>query len=537
MKKINEPIKTKKAIMKTMKFFSMAALALVGTVMTGCSSEDDLAGNQQSAKQDNIVTVTTTVGVGSGTRALSEGGVKTFEVGDQIALFYEQDGSWDQFKAVATAENISADGKSATFTFTLTNPKPNYWVTLSYPADFMDEVPMELYPAFAQDGTLNGGVKANDLGFATGKLVGTDLPASITLTNRFAVVAFTLKDGKGTADKGDDEEITGDITEMTINLPDHEDQTYTITRSAADGPIYVVLPPISEGETINITATGGGKTYTKTLDNKTYAASNFYQQGLLMTEAAIPGVLNGQFSVSSTDKVYFSKGNLQATTTNNGTSWTWAFAEHQWDYIGNAAANNAINGNGTVSANGTVDLFGWSTAENYLGIHNSNEDGAYSGDFVDWGTVSGIGEGWYTLSKDEWVYLFETRSDAANKYGFATVNSVHGIIILPDAFVDPNKNNGSNAFVGSTTKDWDDNVYTAENWTLMEAAGAVFLPAAGYRGGVSVGDVGSYGGYWSSSAPGEDIAFSVFFQSGYFYDASYDSRYYGASVRLVRAVE
>ena len=271
--------------MKTMKYFlSMAALALVGTIMTGCSSEDDLAGNQQSAKQDNIVTVTTTIGLGDGTRALSAGGVKTFEVGDQIALFYEQDGSLEQFKAVATAQDISDDGKSATFTFELTNPKSNSDITLSYPAAFTDNPSGVISPALTQDGTLNGGVKANDFSFAMSNLVGTDLPASITLENRFAVVAFTLKDGKGTADKADDVDVTSTITGMTIELTIYE-KTYTITRDAAPGPIYVVLPPISEGETINITATGGGKTYTKSY-TKVYALSNFYQQGLLMTEAA-----------------------------------------------------------------------------------------------------------------------------------------------------------------------------------------------------------------------------------------------------------
>ena len=41
-------------------------------------------------------------------------------------------------------------------------------------------------------------------------------------------------------------------------------------------------------------------------------------------------------------RVHFAPGNLQATTTDLGESWTWHFAEHQWDYIGNAAANNAI---------------------------------------------------------------------------------------------------------------------------------------------------------------------------------------------------
>lgn len=42
------------------------------------------------------------------------------------------------------------------------------------------------------------------------------------------------------------------------------------------------------------------------------------------------GALAGRFSVSDTKKVWFSKGNLQATY--NGTAWTWAFATNQWPY-------------------------------------------------------------------------------------------------------------------------------------------------------------------------------------------------------------
>ena len=191
MKKINEPIRQNEAMKQMRNFLSVIALALVGSVMTGCSSENDLAGNQQPAV--NIVTVTTTIGLGGGdatTRALSATGVKTFEVGDQIALFYEQDGSFYPVKAVADAENISADGKSATFTFVLVNPESDSDIALSYPASFMNAIPNDFYPAFAQDGTLNVGVKANDLGYATGNLVGTDLPASISLTNRFARVTM-----------------------------------------------------------------------------------------------------------------------------------------------------------------------------------------------------------------------------------------------------------------------------------------------------------------------------------------------------------
>ncbi|MBR3110739.1 MAG: hypothetical protein IKH35_06100 [Prevotella sp.] len=52
---------------KTYRFLSLAALALVGAVMTGCSSENNIIDepqqptNNQPANKDNIVTLTTTV--------------------------------------------------------------------------------------------------------------------------------------------------------------------------------------------------------------------------------------------------------------------------------------------------------------------------------------------------------------------------------------------------------------------------------------------------------------------------------------------
>ena len=80
-------------------FLTMAALALVGAIMAGCSGSDDIIDNPQPPTQkDNIVTVTTTISLAAGggeeggatTRALNPAtGVKTFAEGDQIAVIYK----------------------------------------------------------------------------------------------------------------------------------------------------------------------------------------------------------------------------------------------------------------------------------------------------------------------------------------------------------------------------------------------------------------------------------------------------------------
>lgn len=68
----------------------------------------------------------------------------------------------------------------------------------------------------------------------------------------------------------------------------------------------------------------------------------------------------------------------------------------------------------------------------------------------------------------------------------------------------------------------------------MEAAGAVFLPAAGFRVGTDARDVGYYGDYWTSTIYNERDAHYLSFSSRNL-QADYNYyRYCGFSVRPVR---
>ena len=233
---------------------------------------------------------------------------------------------------------------------------------------------------------------------------------------------------------------------------------------------------------------------------------------------ALPGV----FSVSSTKKVHFSKGNLQATYNSSASTYTWGFAANQYDCIGNAAGNTTIDSqtNGAV-----VDLFGWSTASTTYGISTSEKSSDYSGDFVDWGKAycekNSIAEGtWRTLSTEEWQYLFNygdyTSEIRENKCIGATVNGVGGYVIAPDDFT------------GTLQETYADDAALAAN-------NLVFLPAAGIRGGSDVIDV-DWGYYWSSTAYDESNAYCVYFTSNIVYP--YDHyREHGNSVRLITEVK
>ena len=267
------------------------------------------------------------------------------------------------------------------------------------------------------------------------------------------------------------------------------------------------------------------------------------------TYTVVP-VINGKFSVSDTKQVYFSKGNLQATTTDLGANWTWAFAAHQWDYVGSAAANNSMktDGTGTVTANGTVDLFGWvgasRTSAAKWGISASKNSADYGNVYnealkSDWGNVPGIGSGWYTLSQAEWNYLFNTRSattvNGVNdaRYAKAIVNGEDGIVLFPDSYTHPTGVTAPKS-INSDNISFADahNTWSGDDWTKMEKAGCVFLPAGGNHIGMVMNSLVGY--YWTSTSY-EGYAYNVNFTTKTVNTStSKDYRYKGQSVRLVR---
>lgn len=257
------------------------------------------------------------------------------------------------------------------------------------------------------------------------------------------------------------------------------------------------------------------------------------------------GYIQAAFSVSDSKQVYFSQGNLQYQASTN----TWRFAEHQYDMIG------SDNSNISSSCSGWIDLFGWGTSgwnsganayqpystsknpRDYYpgGGYTNNLTGTYAN--ADWGVYNKISNGgnqaglWRTLTKDEWQYLISGRAQASRLMGQGRVDNVNGLILLPDGWETPSSVKFTYDPVNYST-----NVYSLDEWTVMESYGAVFLPAAGYRDGADVYSVGSDGYYWSSSAYDDNYAYCLYFDGSYV-DAGNDYRDFGQSVRLVRGVE
>ena len=230
------------------------------------------------------------------------------------------------------------------------------------------------------------------------------------------------------------------------------------------------------------------------------------------------------FSVSATKTVTFSPGNLQYHPVND----EWRFAPNQTDYVGEANANISS------TYNGWIDLFGWGTGNNPTNA--STDDNDYQ-TFVDWG-VNQIGNDapntWRTLTYEEWKYIINERSNASNLKGVAQVNGVNGLILLPDGWTCPS----GVTFKSGFHDDYDIEYYaeyqtfSASEWTKLEASGAVFFPAAGFRYGSYVNFVQGYGSYWSATEDTSNYADFLEFGSGgaRIYG---NNRFSGQSVRLV----
>ena len=154
----------------------------------------------------------------------------------------------------------------------------------------------------------------------------------------------------------------------------------------------------------------------------------------------------------------------------------------------------------------------------------------------DWGVHNALSNGgdqvglWRTLTYAEWNYILTGRNSAQYLRSQATVCGVHGYVLLPDDFNLP-----EGLSWNYQTNDWDTNTYGPQAWSAMEATGAVFLPAAGYRLGTSVSDVGSLGRYWSASYYSQEYAYCMNFTSSSAGVGIY-GRYFGYGVRLVRTV-
>lgn len=192
-----------------------------------------------------------------------------------------------------------------------------------------------------------------------------------------------------------------------------------------------------------------------------------------------------EFSVAEGKTVNFARGNLRCT--GDRYEAEWSMAKQQYDVLGQD--NIDVQGSRSYPA-WLVDLLCWSTTKNYYGIDNfyyyGDEEALpyFQADFADWGEnptlIADLGEGWSTLTKAEWDYLLNERENATSLKAFATINKVKGLVLLPDEWTAPEGITLDGSSQGDTSEESGASVeLTTADWTKLEQAGAVFLPAAG----------------------------------------------------------
>ncbi len=494
--------------------WGLAAMAMMGMMMTSCQKDEGLSKDTFTATTEN----------GNSKTHLDGLNLKWDDEGESIMVM----GSNYQ-RAEYFAISVTNDNTCATFTCQEGEEVDADAYQIYYPASMVTangtiELPAEQeyaennvkgFPMYAETqghafqftnlcGLFRLQLQKDDvvvrsITITTDKGVNGAFAVSTSAEGAFQFEAYTANDDAQktvTLDCGNGVSID-ELTDFNIYLPVGTYSTFDITITATDGSyceksLNGNAITINRNERVTLTREGDALEFVDAF-----------------------GHLPGLFSISATRQVYFAKGNLQNI---NG---EWRFAEHQYDYLGAYSAT-------------AWDLFGWSTAATNFGMSTSTDEDDYSGSFVKWGTQIGDGETWETLSKDEWNYVLNR--DASKKgVGMVTTDDnqqIHGLILLPDAWTLP----AGLRFVSGTGlwTSWTRNSYTAAEWEQMEAAGAVFLPAAGYRDGTELYDVGTGGNYWSSTPYLVDYAYFMEFYESSMHSYQLAYRGLGLSVRLVQ---
>lgn len=477
--------------MKTMRFLSMATLALVGTVLTGCTMDDNIIEQpQQPENKTNVVTLTTTVSFDDGTeaggttRALAidfekKTAEKTFAVGEAMAIVYKNN-KGNTVKAVSKlleAGDIASGSKSATFTFELENPNKTQNVTYVYPAVMANADGTVNYDALStQDGTEETLSSSLDLATYTGAWTdGTSLPAA-TLDNQLAILALTLKNSTGSST------ITSSLTQVTVS-----DGVNNYTVSAAygifgDDRIFVAIRPVTAA--LSYTATNGTISYTKTATSREYAVGNIYNLGLRMVQDFAPAT---------------------AEAVDLGLSVKWA--------------NMNV---GAESVTGYGKYYAWgATTDNY------SESKNYSWANTPYYNGDGTTHSWTKYTGSDSKPTLEAADDAARaNWG--------GSWRMPTE-------TEMKELLDNTTRTWQTNyngsgvkglLFTSKKEGYTDKS--IFLPAAGVRLS-STSLAGTAGYYWSSTLSSSDAnncRYLYLLSTGA--QMNSENRYYGMTVRAVQ---
>ena len=214
----------------------------------------------------------------------------------------------------------------------------------------------------------------------------------------------------------------------------------------------------------------------------------------------------------------------------------------QWESAGGSGGGSSTSG--TENGHEWVDL-GLSSGLKWATCNVGATAPEGYGDYFAWGETS-------PKSNYTWeTYKFRTSGDSHDNVKFNKYNTSSDYGTIDNKTTLELSDDAARANWGGTwrmpTKAEQDELINNCTWTWTTQSGVngykvtsntngnnIFLPAAGVRNGTSVGSVGSYGDYWSSSLyeSGPNYAYYLYFNSGNVDWGSY-YRYHGHTVRAV----
>lgn len=268
----------------------------------------------------------------------------------------------------------------------------------------------------------------------------------------------------------------------------------------------------------------------------------------------------GVFTVEAGKQVIISQGNLQYVPSTG----VWSFHSHQYDIceVGPVDSTTRYRANGNLP----IDLLGYGTSgyDGLMPYMTSKENTDYTAPTssiakteYDWGWHNAIANGgntihqWHSLTSEQWKYVFNTRTPSTigincnnpTRYAYATVGGTQkGVVLFPDTYVHPSDITTLTEATFNRYSDFTAAISHAE-WYKMEAAGAVFLPAAGYRYPAKMESEGchailgsTYGMYWAGSSTSSGAHRIRFYGTGAL-TVAVEARSYGMSVRVVKDID
>lgn len=366
-----------------MKYFGLTAMAVMG--LLACTRA------QVEQPVQKTITLTTTINLGGeedeDSKALTAAGVKTFAVGERVAVIHDCTNSNYTGKVVSeplTDVDIYPGGKKARFTVTLPSEGPleaRGYFRIIYPASMAaDGAPtvihgdgnLKLSALDTQDGTLSSLADYLDLGVYDGYLETINnkaaFPSSISLTNRLAICEFNVF--VGGVDK------TNTITKLTLT---NGSNTYTINRAASAGPIYVAVQPVTSGD-IEITA---NDLYMKTISGKTLAAGKMYPIRLGLPATVNLATLKGNYTAKDGETLAGTLAGHHQIAIPDGFTVTLQNVSINADMSMTISAYSGIKCQGDA----TLILVG----NNIVNSHNENYPGIYPGPTEKTLTIQGNG--------------------------------------------------------------------------------------------------------------------------------------------------